>query len=63
MSQLSEPNRRATLQTDLPRLAARIAAAAPARQGSNVYNAGIPWRLIIELRELLDQLDVDWRRS
>lgn len=60
---LSEPNRRATLEHTLPELAARIARRAPKKQGTNVFAAHIPWKMIHELRDLLDDLGIPWRDS
>lgn len=41
----------------------QIAAAAPKKPGQYVSNAGIPWRLITELRETLDDLGIEWRNG
>lgn len=38
-----------------------IAAVAPLKQGTNVFAAGVDWRLIHDLRAALDQLGLDWR--
>ena len=42
-------------------VAIMIARRAPAKQGTNVFAAQIPWALIHELRQALDDLDVPWK--
>jgi hypothetical protein len=49
--------------TDLELLAAAVATCAPARKGSNVFAAQIPWSLIDALRAELEDRGVDWRAA
>lgn len=40
-----------------------IARGAPAKQGTNVYSAQVPWSRIHELRDALDGAGIVWRRG
>lgn len=37
-----------------------IAAAAPLKRGTYVHAASIPWKLVNRLRDVLEELDIDW---
>lgn len=41
------------------RLLERIDRAAPAKQGTNVFRAGIPWSLIHEVRAFLARIEAE----
>jgi hypothetical protein len=47
--------------TDLERLAACIAIAAPLRQGRYSVSCAVSWELIKEVRNALEKAGVDWR--
>jgi hypothetical protein len=42
-------------------LALQLAAHPPARKHEHAFEARVPWRLIVELREALTEAGVDWR--
>lgn len=44
-------------------IAKQIAVAAPARKGSYVSAARVPWEMIEDLRALMDELGFDWREG
>lgn len=41
--------------------ATEVAASAPLRAGTHSFSAQVPWYLIKQLRDALDQLGIDWR--
>lgn len=43
------------------RIALQLAAYPPARKHEHVFEARVPWRLITELREALDEAGADWK--
>jgi hypothetical protein len=44
-------------------IALQLAAYPPARKHEHAYEARVPWRLITELRQALDDAGVDWREA
>jgi hypothetical protein len=42
-------------------LALQLAAYPPARKHEHVFEARVPWRLITELRDALDEAGADWK--
>ena len=42
-------------------IALQLAAYPPVRKHEHAYEARLPWRLIIELREALGDAGVDWK--
>ena len=44
-------------------IALQLAAYPPARKHEHAYEARVPWRLIIELREALADAGVDWKAA
>jgi hypothetical protein len=42
-------------------IALQLAAYPPARKHEHAFEARVPWRLIVELREALSDAGVDWR--
>lgn len=44
-------------------IALQLAAYPPARKHEHAFEARVPWRLIIELREALAEAGVDWREA
>ena len=42
-------------------IALQLAAYPPVRKHEHVYEARVPWRLIAELREALDEAGADWK--
>ena len=42
-------------------IALQLAAYPPVRKHEHAFEARVPWRLIIELREALGDAGVDWR--
>jgi hypothetical protein len=44
-------------------LALQLAAYAPVRKNQHAYEVRVPWRLIIELRQALTEVGVDWRAA
>ncbi len=42
-------------------IAVQLAAYPPLRKNDHAYEARVPWRLIIDLREALGDAGVDWR--
>jgi hypothetical protein len=41
--------------------ALRIAARPPLKHGPTTFAASVPWSMIEELRDAIDELGVDWR--
>lgn len=63
IDQRRRPGTKAERDRAIKSLAARaleVAAKAPLRQ--NAASAQIPWRLIIEIREELEAIGIDWRQ-
>lgn len=56
-----EPEEERTPAARLMDAVIAVAAAAPARPGTNVFAAKISWRKITELRDALDAMGVEWR--
>jgi hypothetical protein len=44
-------------------IALQLAAYPPVRKHEHAYEARVPWRLIIELREALGGAGVDWKAT
>ncbi len=44
-------------------IALQLATYPPARKHEHAYEARVPWRLITELRQALDDAGVDWREA
>lgn len=42
-------------------IAMQLAAHPPVRKHEHVFEARLPWRLITELREALDEAGADWK--
>ena len=51
-----------TSQQKLNRLAILIAVAPPSRRTQHARHAEVPWELITQLREVLDEWGFDWRK-
>jgi hypothetical protein len=43
--------------------AIEVAVAAPWKQGTHSYSAQIPWNNVNNLRQALDALGIDWRKT
>jgi hypothetical protein len=61
VSGLRERPEKGTPEYGLWIAAIEIAASAPLHQGQNVGVAQVPWPRIHELRQALDELELDWR--
>lgn len=57
---MSEPDNPAGRVLDA---AIRVAAAAPKRRGTHVSSASIYWPYLLELREALDAMGIEWREE